>query len=65
VTGLLYKVEDVNKLSEAVIQVLTDKKLSEKLGENAREYAEKFFNWRTIAEKTLQIYNSALSKNSL
>lgn len=36
VTGELFKVGDVNKLSEAITQVLTNKKLAEKLGKNAR-----------------------------
>jgi glycosyltransferase involved in cell wall biosynthesis len=58
VTGLLYQAGNVNQLSDAIIQVLNDKALAKKLGTNAKAYAEKFFNWRVIAEKTLQIYNS-------
>jgi glycosyltransferase involved in cell wall biosynthesis len=59
VTGLLYEAGNVNQLSEAIIQVLNDKTLAEKLGTNAKAHVEKFFNWRIVAEKTLHMYNSA------
>jgi glycosyltransferase involved in cell wall biosynthesis len=59
VTGLLYDAGNVNQLSDAIIRVLNDKTLAERLGTNAKAHVEKFFNWRVIAEKTLQIYNSA------
>lgn len=58
VTGLLYDVGNVNQLSEAIIRVLNDGKLAEELGANEKAYAEKFFSWRIVAEKTLKIYGS-------
>jgi glycosyltransferase involved in cell wall biosynthesis len=59
VTGLLYHAGNVSQLSEAIIRVLNDRKLAEKLGTNAKTYVEKFFNWRIVAERTLKIYGSA------
>lgn len=45
VNGLIYKGEDFNSLANAIIRLMGDEELREKLGENAREYVLKNQDW--------------------
>lgn len=49
-------------LADALAILLSNKKLVETLGKNGREYVLKKRTWNTIAERTLEVYQSAISK---
>jgi glycogen synthase len=55
-TGLLVEPKDVSQLKEAVIRILKDKKLRNKFGENSRKRIEQCFTWKSIAQKTKNLY---------
>lgn len=51
VTGIIADPENVNQIAEAVIKILTDENLADKLGMAGRERVEKKFRWEIQAEK--------------
>lgn len=55
-TGLLFESGNVNQLAEKVIKVLTDRELSRKIGENARQFILNHFSSDTMVEKTINLY---------
>lgn len=57
VTGLIVNSEDINQIAEAVIRLLVDKNLADKLGAAGKERAEKEFRWKTQAEKLKEFLN--------
>jgi glycosyltransferase involved in cell wall biosynthesis len=52
---------DVQAMSDAINEVLTDKKLRETLVKTGAEQAKKY-SWRRMAEQTLGVYKSVLEK---
>lgn len=57
-TGLLVPVKNVDKLAEAMIYMLENKKDAEKMAENARKYYEKNFDFDKIfMKKMMPLYN--------
>ena len=54
-TGLLVEDGNVNEMAEAIIRLLIDDELRERMGRAARKHAEKF-DWNIIAERTLRTY---------
>lgn len=50
-TGVVVDPENINQISEAVIKILSDENLAEKLGERGRERVEKEFRWEAQAKK--------------
>jgi phosphatidylinositol alpha-1,6-mannosyltransferase len=59
-TGLLVNPSDIDEIAEALIKILKDKKYADYLGINGRKRVEKEFNWRLIAERTREVYNSVI-----
>lgn len=57
--GLLVDPEDVNGISEAMIDLLRDPELREQLARHALAQAAKF-DWKRTAEQTLGVYASAV-----
>jgi phosphatidylinositol alpha-1,6-mannosyltransferase len=55
VTGLIVEPENINQIAEAVIKVLVDKNLADKLGAAGQERVEKEFRWEVQAEKLKNI----------
>ena len=55
--GLLVKPEDVNELANAIIELLSDKKLRRKLSCAARETAF-IYDWKTVVLKILEEINN-------
>ncbi len=53
---------DVQAMSDAINEVLTDKALHQKLTESGYERAKQF-SWKRMAEQTLAIYNKALGED--
>ena len=58
-TGLLVPPKNVEKLAEAMIYMLKNKKEADKMAKNARKYYEENFNFDKIfVEKMLPLYNN-------
>ena len=55
--GLLVSPNDAEALADAVNLLLTDHEYAEKLGSNGRKVVEKKFNFKTVSEDCLKIYN--------
>lgn len=50
-TGLLVDPNDVNAVAEAIVRLLTDNKLADRLGENGRKRVEKELSWERVGER--------------
>jgi len=49
-TGLLVKEKDPRELAEAIIKILSDAKLRDKLARQGQKYIKANFSWDNIAE---------------
>ncbi len=58
--GLLVKQKDPHDLSRAIITLLKDKKKSQKLGNNAAEFARKNYSWEKISKDFIKLYKRLL-----
>lgn len=58
-TGILVPPDDTNELSKQMTRLLSDKALRETLAGNAFQNICKKFNWNTIANQFLDLYESA------
>jgi glycosyltransferase involved in cell wall biosynthesis len=58
-TGLLVKEADSTALADAVLRLQSDKSVSQKMGQQGREFVQKNFSWDVCAEKMLHVYNEA------
>lgn len=58
--GFLIQPKDVDALTEKLDLLLSDKQLRQKMGKNAREYAEKYFDIEVVKERHLIIYNELI-----
>lgn len=59
-TGFVFKSEDVEELADKIIKLLTDDKLRGEMGKKVKEKAEEY-DWRKIAEKTVEIYYDVIA----
>ena len=57
-TGLLLK-PDSHELAKAILKLLADRPLREKMGRKGREFVSKNFSWDACAQRMLQIYREA------
>ena len=57
-TGLLTK-PDSRELAEAILKLLSDRSLREKMGHKGREFVSDNFSWDVCAQRMLQIYREA------
>ena len=55
-SGELVKLKDINNLTDTILKFIEDKKLREKYGKNAREYAFNNYSIDMVIEKHLNIY---------
>lgn len=55
-TGLLVKANDIDAMEAALIKVLSNKNLREKMGTNGRERAEKLFDIKIIIKRVESVY---------
>lgn len=60
VTGILVPPGDVSSLSEALRQVLSDKKLMQRLGEEGRREVKDKYLWNNTAKKLLKVYRDVM-----
>lgn len=62
-TGILVKLKDVNAFSQAIHELLNDKKKRDFLSKNAKIWTNNF-NWNTNSNAFEQILNSAIAKKN-
>lgn len=63
VDGLLVPTGDIKKLAEAVIKVLKDKELAERLGKAARKKVVEKFSVESMVEGTIKVYEEVIRRN--
>lgn len=59
-SGILVEPENPKKLAKAIIKLLKDKKLREKMGDYGRNYVVKHHSWKAISKKIERVIESAL-----
>ena len=57
--GLL-AADDPEDIAEKVLLLLADQSLADEMGANARKTAEKFYDWRILAEKLVHCFTEVL-----
>jgi glycogen(starch) synthase len=60
-TGLLVKRGSSEELADALLKLLSDKVLREKMGANGRRFVAENFTWDICAQKMLNVYREALA----
>ena len=60
-TGLLVKRGSSMELADALLRLLSDEPLREKMGANGRGFVTQNFTWDICAQKMLKVYREALS----
>jgi glycosyltransferase involved in cell wall biosynthesis len=60
-TGLLIKRGSSEKFGDALLRLLSDKSLREKMGANGRTFVTENFTWDICAQKMLKVYREALA----
>ena len=64
-TGYLVPVNDPDKLAEAIIGILSDRVLAERMGEAGRQRAVDFFDEGQVLEKQLSVYRTLIQQKGL
>jgi glycosyltransferase involved in cell wall biosynthesis len=60
-TGLLVKRGSTGELADALLKLLSDRSLKEKMGSNGRRFVSESFTWDICAQKLLKVYYEALA----
>lgn len=60
--GMLVPPRDPAALKDAILKLLADKKLRQKMGENGRKRAVENFSWPVAARNTLEVYKDVIEK---
>jgi glycogen(starch) synthase len=60
-TGFLVKRGSTEKLADAIMKLLSDKALREKMGADGRRFVAENFTWDICAQKMLNVYHEALA----
>ena len=55
---------DSNELADAIIKLLVNWSLREKMGSKGRKFIENNFSWDVCAQKLLQVYREAIAANA-
>lgn len=63
--GLLVPPDDVHGFSSAILELLANRELRDRLGKKARQDVERKYTWRQYAEKLVTIYMTAISGEPL
>ncbi len=58
-TGLKFEPGDPDSLAQAMLRVLGDRQLADRLTEDAMSYMGETYNWDRIARRTLEVYRRA------
>ena len=59
-TGFLVSPKDSKELAKTIVELLTNKALCERIGENARAHVENSYDWNVITRRTLETLSKAL-----
>ncbi len=62
-TGLLVESENIKQLSNAIIALIQDRQLANRLGTMAREYAFNNYSAEGMAEETMKVYKKFINKD--
>jgi glycosyltransferase involved in cell wall biosynthesis len=60
-SGLLVERGDTDGLAEAILKILSNSRLRERMGRKGREFVLQNFTWDLCAKTMLGVYNEALS----
>lgn len=63
-TGMLFPPGDINALTQSLGNILDDTSLRQKMGEAARERAQRLFSSHDITQKMLALYRGILADNN-
>ncbi|HGE70493.1 TPA: glycosyltransferase family 1 protein, partial [Candidatus Poribacteria bacterium] len=63
--GILVPPKKHEVLAEAIVELLNDKELALKIGENARKYVVRFHSWDVVVKETLETFTDALSHTDM
>jgi len=63
VNGLLVPIDNQEKLREAILRVLQDKKLAEDFVKRSKEKIAHTFAWDVMVERTLDVFQAAMGSN--
>ena len=61
--GILAEPENPEKLAKAIITLLKDEKMREKMGKNGREYVVKNHSWASVAKRVAEVCESAIKEH--
>jgi glycosyltransferase involved in cell wall biosynthesis len=59
-TGLLVKPKSSEELADAIVKILSDESLRQKMGDSGRKFISENFTWDICAQKMREIYEEAL-----
>lgn len=58
--GIIIEPKNTEKLTEAIIKIITDKDLQIKMGENGRKLVQEKYEWKNIARSIYELYEELL-----
>jgi len=58
--GLIFEEKNYNQLSQKIIEILTNKKLRDRLSRNGIRYSRQNYDWKIISKKFLKLYDKLL-----
>lgn len=61
-TGITYKFDDIDELSNRMNELFSDKELAGRLGDNAKEQANKLYTKQVYYNKILEIYTNLIKE---
>jgi D-inositol-3-phosphate glycosyltransferase len=64
-TGLLVPPRDPDALATALLRLMADRDLRERMGRAARQRVEREFTWRTVAQRTAGLYEELRMREKL
>ena len=64
-TGLLVPPEDSAALAKAIIKILKNRKLADKMGAKGRKLVEEKYSWEKVSKMTEEVYESVYSSGFL
>ncbi len=60
--GLLVSVGDINGMAEAILKLLQDEPLRQRIGESARRFALENYHPHRVAERTVEVYRKIIAR---
>lgn len=61
--GILVSPKDRKEIADKVILLLQNKNLGKAIGKEARRHVEKFFDWKTVVQRTLTVFRQVADNN--